>query len=175
MAIKAFPCLIFVLVLLALSSPECHAFGNGALAGKRSFQEKRVTRVNIRASGLVINFLVHICVNLFLNIGQTNCTEKEWLRMADSFPLCLQLLRYLPYVNNVRAVESHFYLVYLLIHLFVFFFIRRRCFAMPRDVSFVMQPSVWVAEWRFNEQKINLIITLFHRINVIKWNKIQLK
>lgn len=41
---KILPCLICVLVLLALSSPECDAVANGALAGKpgrRSFQEKK--------------------------------------------------------------------------------------------------------------------------------------
>ena len=77
MAIKVFPCLIYVLVLLALSSPECHAFGNGALPGKRSFQEKRVSRVNVRASGLAINFLVHICVKIFLEIGYSGKLNRE--------------------------------------------------------------------------------------------------
>ena len=73
MATKVFPCLIFVFVLLTLSSLECDAFGNGALSGKRSFQEKRASRINVRASGLPINFLVHICVKIFLDIGRNDC------------------------------------------------------------------------------------------------------
>ena len=70
MATKVFPCLIFVFVLLALSSLECDAFGNGALPGKRSFQEKRVSRVNVRESGIPIDFFLHIRVKKnFLDIG----------------------------------------------------------------------------------------------------------
>ena len=79
MAIKVFPCLIFVFVLLALSSPECDAFGNGALAGKRSFQEKRVSGINVRASGLTINFLENISVKIFLEIEYSGkLTEDGW-------------------------------------------------------------------------------------------------
>ena len=83
MAIKALLCLIFALVLLALSSPECDAFGNGALAGKRSLQEKRVNRVNVRASGLAVNFLVHICVKIFLDIGHSGTFYREGMAEND--------------------------------------------------------------------------------------------
>ena len=63
MATKVLPCLICVFVLLALSLPECDAFGNGAIPGKRSFQEKnnkRVNREDLKASGIPLIFFLFL-------------------------------------------------------------------------------------------------------------------
>jgi len=47
MASKVFPYLVCVFALLSLFSLECDAFGNGAIPGKRSFQEKNSKRVEM--------------------------------------------------------------------------------------------------------------------------------
>ena len=84
MATKVFHCLILVFVLLTLSSPKCDAFGNGAIPGKRSFQEKRVS--------LAINFLVHIYGKSFLTLGWHIVWERNDCKKMCFSPCALLCL-----------------------------------------------------------------------------------
>ena len=62
MAIKLFPCLICVLFVVVLFSPECDAIGNGAgagIPGKRTFMEKNDFQVSLSA---MLALLIGYCL-----------------------------------------------------------------------------------------------------------------